>query len=204
MLLLAGAVVAVAGPAHAAGRPTALAAGRAIPDSAFLQPEDLRGATPTRSPDDAWPALRPPRPCATGGPGAASPRAEGTVSFMIGVGDRPTVVMEHLATYRSNGASRYVRDLHRALTRCGGCTEPDRVWTVLATDLAGDGSLLISVRETVEYAGELMTKDSYVVVARVGRAVVVLADVGWETGNGHEALVRELIGPAVRRAARLR
>ena len=194
-----GSSIALASTSHETRPP-------AIPDSALLQPSDLHGATPTPAPDDLWLDLRPPQPCADHGayPGSALRRADRAISAVIGVGDRPTVVMEHLATYRAHGAGRYLRELRGALDRCDGRDGPDRRWTVLATGLSGDESVLLRLRENVDYAGEPMIKDSYLAVARVGRAVVVVADVGWEAGSGHPALVRELITPAVRRAASLR
>ena len=54
-------------------------------------------------------------------------------------------------------------------------------------------------REYVEFAGTW--KDTFLLVARTGRVVVVLADNGWETGAGHRALVRRLSGIAISRAA---
>jgi len=109
---------------------------------------------------------------------------------MIGVADRPTVIVNDVATYASDGARRYLRDLRRHAATCDG-------WSVLGTGSAGDESVLLRLREHIDYAGT--DKDTYVLVARTGGAVVVVADTGWETGNGHEALVRELGVAAVRR-----
>ncbi|HWG98697.1 MAG TPA: hypothetical protein VNV66_05085 [Pilimelia sp.] len=203
--------VALIGPASPEQRPTLLAyhigwaPTPSIPDAAMLQPEDLGGATPTPVDGDAWRILRPPMPCGDRAyPSVALFRAQRAVSVLLGVDDRPTVVVEHLATYRSTGARQYLRELRHALVRHGGCDTPDREWTLLATGVAGPGSMLIRMRERIEYGGETLVKDTYLAVARVHRAVVVLADVGWETGHGHEALVRRLITVAVRRASTLR
>jgi hypothetical protein len=198
--------VALIRPAAPGQRPTVLAyhvasaPQPAIPDTAMLQSEDLRGATPEPVTDGYRSELRPPRPCVHGRYRSTTQlRAERAVSALIGVNDRPTVVMEHVATYRSDGAYRYLRELRRALAACQGPDELGGRWTVRATGVAGDDSLLLQHRQYVDYAD--MYKDTYVVVARVGRVLVVLADAGWETASGHEPLVRELSTVAVRRAA---
>jgi hypothetical protein len=190
--------VALIGRAAPGQRPTLIAYQLAsrprttIPDAAFLQPADLRGATLNPVTEDLWPDLRPPRPCT--GTRLPNAEAERAMSVMIGFDERPTVVMEHLATYRSDGADRYLRELRRGLAACG-----DTGWTVLATAVAGDESMLLRLREYIDYAQTW--KNTYVLVARVGSAVVVVADNGWETGSGHEDLVRDLSTAAVHRAA---
>jgi hypothetical protein len=180
---------AVALPASAAPAPPT------IPDTAMLQAADLHGAAPEPVTDDYWSALRPPQPC---GPyaGAGRSRADRAISAVVGIDDRPTVVMEHVAVHGPRGAHRYLRDLRRAAR---GCAESGVRWTVRGTGLAGDESLLLRRREYVEFAGTY--KNTYVAVARTGRVLVVVADAGWETGSGHESLVRELAVRAVSRAA---
>ena len=170
-----------------------------IPDAALLQPEDLGGATPEPVTGDYWSALRPPQPCADRPyPSTASRRVDRAVSAMVGVGDRPTVVMADVALYRGDGAHRYLRELRRAVAACDEPGPRDPRWTVLATGVAGDESVLLRLREYVDYAGTY--KNTYLVAARTGRVLVVVADAGWETGGGHEALVRDLSTAAVRRA----
>ena len=169
-----------------------------IPDAAMLQPADLRGAIPEPA-TDYWAALRPPQPCTDRPyPGAALLRADRAVQTLVGVGERPTVVMAHVATYRSNGADRYLTELRRALAACAEPGPLDERWTVLATGVAGDESMLLERREYIDFAESW--KSTYVVVARVGRVLVVVADAGWETASGHQALVRELSTRAVSRA----
>jgi hypothetical protein len=46
--------------------------------------------------------------------------------------------------------------------------------------------------------------DTYLMVSRIGRVLVVVHDLGWETGGGDEKLARDLGVIAVRRAAVLR
>jgi hypothetical protein len=204
-LVLTGSPPSWAGAA--ADRPpasaTRTAAGQpSIPDAALLQPEDLRGAPTTPVTDDYWDDLRPPQPCAAAPyPSGVLRRTERAVTAMVGFDERPTVVLEDVAVYRPGGAHRYLRELRRAVAACPKPGPDAPRWSVLATGVAGDESVLLRRREWVEYAAT--DKDTYVLVARVGRALVVLADTGWEDGDGHRALVRELSVPAVRRAAAL-
>lgn len=162
-----------------------------VPAAAMLQAVDLNG-TATTPVTDSWVALRPPQPC---GPYASAKlrRADRAVQAMIGVNDRPTVIVNDVAVYASDGAQRYLRDVRRAVATCG------HGWSVRASGVAGDESVLLRHREYIDYAQA--NKDTYIVVARTGRAVVVVADTGWETADGHEALVRSLSVAAVRRAA---
>jgi hypothetical protein len=202
----AWACVALIGRAAPAQRPTVLAyhvasaPQPAIPDAAMLQPADLRGATPEPFTDEHWSALLPPQPCAgTTYPSAALRRAGRSVSAMVGMNELPTVVLEHVAAYRSDGAHRYLRELRRGLAACDRPDQQGARWTTLAAGVAGDESLLLRRRVYLDYAGTY--HNSYLVVARVGRVLVVVADIGWETAGGHRALVRELGAKAVRRAA---
>jgi hypothetical protein len=65
--------------------------------------------------------------------------------------------------------------LRRALPRCGSRTDEVGQWTVVRTGVAGRDSLLIRLRASGEYPdGQPFTHTTYVIVARVGHAVVVL------------------------------
>jgi hypothetical protein len=227
-LFVAGvaALVAMSGAPFA---PSATAAPAApVPDSAMLQPADLGGVEVTAAPADLRPYLRPPRPGPAGWYRSQSLRqADRAVSAVVPVGERPTVVLEYVATYRAGGASRYLRELHMAVScpgrragmmpwhgvmgsgpagygpgQAGARSDgPNRRWSVVDAGLAGPGSLLLRLDERiVDPGGQPLTRSTYVAVARTGATVVVVADLGWETGSGHEAVVRDLIGPAVRRA----
>jgi hypothetical protein len=192
--------VALIGPAARNQRPAILAyriasaPAHSVPAAAMLQPADLNGADTTTVTDNYWSALRPPQPC---GPYASNKlrRADRAVQAMIGVDDqsRPTVIVNDVATYAADGAQRYLRDVRKAVATCG------HGWSVRASGVAGDESVLLRHREYIDYAQT--NKDTYIVVARTGRAVVVVADTGWETGSGQEALVRRLSVAAVQRAA---
>jgi hypothetical protein len=187
--LIGGIQPAMAGPAST-GPPAVAAVQPAIPDAALLQPEDLGGAPTTEVTDDYWDSLRPPQPCADRPYGSAAlRRADRAVSAMIGFEDRPTVIVNDVAVYRADGAQLYLRELRRHVASCDG-------WTVVAgrTD-----SVLLRHREYIDYAE--VYKNTYVMVARAGRVLVTVADTGWETGSGHEALVRDLGKVAVQRAA---
>jgi len=172
-----------------------------IPDKALLQAADLRGAATTVVEDANWARLRPPRPGADDPyPSTALRRGERAVSAVVGVDERPTVVVEYVAIYHSNGAHRYLRDLRRALEACQGVDDQGGRWKILAARVAGPDSVLLRLREDFEYAGGTIARDTYAAVARVGRVLVVVADAGWEAAAGHRGLVEELITPAVRRA----
>ncbi|MFI1994532.1 hypothetical protein [Actinoplanes sp. NPDC020271] len=192
--------LAMATPAAAApgtGAPSVIS----VPDEAMLQPADLGGVETMPAADDLRPWLRPPQPCALYR-SAALRGADRAVEAVYPVGDvRPTVLLEYVAVYRGGGAAQYLRELTRAVTRCSGCTDTGRTWQVVGTGIAGRHSLLLSVRETVGYEGDNRVQTSYVAVARTGHAIVVLADIGWEIGDGHEAVVRDLAPVAVARAA---
>jgi hypothetical protein len=144
----------------------------------MLQPADLRGAATSAVRDGDWIPVRPPLP---GGadlyPSIELRQSGGAVSATVVVGAAPTVVVEYVATFRSNGARRYLRDLRRALDRDQWVD--DSRWVVLAAGLAVRQSLLLRLREVVVHAGETRTKDTYAAVARVGRVVVVVASPGW-------------------------
>jgi hypothetical protein len=199
VLALAGTLV-TAEPAGAHGR----SPGR-IPATAFIQAEDLGGAEIMTPDATLRPFLRPALPCgARRYHSLGLRRAAGSISFMHHYAERPTVVIEHVALYRADGARRYLAELRRAMGR-HGCTDRTGRWTVLRRDVAGRDSLLIRLRErTTGYEGRPIIKDTYLIVARVGRAVVTLSDIGWEESSGHAPVVRTLIPIALRRAAALR
>jgi len=183
----------------------AFAAPVGIVDEALLQPADLHGARTGTLGQDSWAQLRPPRPGLGGSyPSTALLRCDRAVTAVLGVNQTPTVIVEYVAVYRSDGAQRYLRELRGALAACRGGDRHGSGWTVLSSGPAGRESLRLRLRESFEYAGEIVTKDTYIAAARVGRALVVVIDAGWETGDGHRELVEELITPAVRRAGILR
>jgi hypothetical protein len=197
VVVLGGALAVPAAPANAHA-PAGLGT---VPDAAFLRLGD-GGSRPDA---ELRPYLRPPRPGGTAGyPSLSLRRAEGTVSFLFGIGENqpPTVLLEYLATFHGAGAQRYLHQIRRALGSGAGLTDHDGVWTVLARRVAGPDSLLIRLRQNAENpVGDPIVQDTYLVVARSGRTVLVLADIGWEDGSGHPAIVTRLAPLALRRAA---
>ena len=194
-MLALGAAPAAAVPVGS-GRPVT-----SIPDAAMLQPADLGGHETAPADDDLRPWLRPPQPCGVFR-SAAKRTAERAIQAVYPVGDiRPTVLLEDVAYYRGTGAAQYLRELARAVGHCGGCTDQERTWRILDHGVAGRESLLLSVKETVSQEGSSRVKTTYLVAARTGHAVVVLSDIGWELGDGHEALVRQFAPAAVARAS---
>ena len=114
------------------------------------------------------------------------------------------LILEYVAVYRSDGAHRYLRELREALAACDGDDRQGGRWTILSAGLAGRESLRLRLRESFQYAGETIAKDTYIAASRAGRVLVVVVDAGWETGDGHRELVEELITAAVRRVGILR
>jgi hypothetical protein len=199
----AAASAAGAGPAGSTGAsPSAPASPVTVPASALLQPGDLGGAKPDRPTTNDLDHLSPPTPC-LGNPypsdalrlAAAKQRAV----VPTRAGSTPVVVFEHVARYRSGGAAQLITELKAAVQRCpgpGGASQ--RRWKLVRDD--GD-TLLLHVTRQGGQDGRPVTHTTVVGVARVGDAVVVVADLGWEDGSGTEALVGALLPVALRRAA---
>ncbi|MGA5299574.1 hypothetical protein ACPCHT_06565 [Nucisporomicrobium flavum] len=178
----------------------------ALPESVFLPPEDVGGAQPRHPDDEFGRYLRPPMPCRDGRYASRLlRRAEGTVLIDYPVAGFHTTLLEHVTRYRGAGAAAYLRELRLAAGRDGGCTDDAGLWTVEETGIAGPRSLLIRLHEEFEDpSGQPASKDSYLIAARTGQMVVVLADLGWEMGSGRADTVRDLVDAALRRAGTLR
>jgi hypothetical protein len=181
-----------------------------IPDAAMLRAEDLGGGDPPPAESVFWPHLQPPKPCA--GAPSASDRLRETqraITDMTGSGEtpeRPTVFLEYVARYRPGGAAQYLAELRDAIGRCPGAVgNGNGRWTATNAKLGGDDSLLIRLTRNVPgLGGQTARQTVYVAVARLGNAVVVVADLGWEGGNGHEPRVRQLTTAALHRAEIIR
>jgi hypothetical protein len=170
-----------------------------IPGRAMLQASELRGATPSTLDDGSWAHMRPPEPCGEGAyPSAALCRSSRAISAVVGVNGTFNVTVEYVGVYWPNGARRYVRDLQRALVTCRGM-DGQGSWKVIDTGLAGRYSLLLRLGQRADHAGRTATWVSFIAIARVGRVLVVVADIGGEAGDGRRELVAELISPALRR-----
>jgi hypothetical protein len=186
------------------GPPIALA-DRTEEAAALLQPEDLAGAQTIALPGSRWRHLRPPRPGVDAYQSDVLRRTDRAITATYTVADRPTTLLEHVSTYRRSGAADYMAELREALSGYHGCVEPTRRWMAVDDDLAGDESVMLRLREFRDESGGPARRlwTSYLLVARVGTGVVVLGDLGWAGGDGHEAVVRRLAPAAVCRAGRL-
>lgn len=164
-----------------------------IPDRAMLRPTDLGGSKPYPVDGESWPKLRPPRPCGAKTP---APSADRAVSAVIDVDQAPVVVLEYLALHRSEQAARdHLRGLRTALRGCD-----DKTWKLLSS---GRDRLVLRWSQSWEHVDQQITHHTYVVVARTGPVVVVVADVGWETSDGDQARAELLVTRAVKRASAL-
>ncbi|HWS38099.1 MAG TPA: hypothetical protein VN408_35855 [Actinoplanes sp.] len=165
-----------------------------IPDRAMLRPADLGGAKPYPVDGESWPRLRPPRPC---GAKVPVPSAERAVSAVIDADQAPVVVLEYLARHHTEQAARdYLSGLRTALRGCD-----DKTWKLLSS---GRDRLVLRWSQSWEHVDQQITHHTYVVVARTGPAIVVVADVGWETSDGDRSRAELIVTRAVKRASTLR
>lgn len=164
-----------------------------VPDAAMLQADDLGGVEPLAVDDESWPALRPPRPCGLTVP---APLADRAVSAVIDVDQGPEVIMEYVAVHRPGAAHGYLQRLRKAARACD-----DGVWRLAD---AGRDRLVLRWTRTWEHVGERITHHTFVVIARTGPAIVLVADAGWETGSGDRAIAEKVLTRATARAAVLR
>lgn len=196
--------VAAAGTASATPEPSA--GGSGIPAGALLQPADVRDAEPEPLPEGEFSYLRPLRPCGEERYPSDSSREDAVAVRYVpepaSGGEIPSVVTEFVGRHAPGGAAEQFEEIGAALKRCpGGLGEGERRWTILGSPNAGDQSVLVRVDQKESYADEKKeTVSRYAALARVGDAIVVVADLGWENTGGSEKLVRELIGKAVQRA----
>ena len=113
----------------------------------------------------------------------------------------PNVVVEYVALYETDSAQAFMTELRAAVNRCpGDGTRQSPTWAGLGNVNAGDDSLLIRYTLFGGYDGDPATKtEQYLAVARIGRVIMVLASVGWETSSGYATLARELAPVAAQR-----
>jgi hypothetical protein len=175
----------------------------AIPGAAMLQPEDLRGVVPERPAADVVPYLRPPRPCGKGGSSDRARLAAAAISVVYPLPalddepEHPTVLLELVMRFGGEGPAQYLAELRDELTRCAKGADGTR-WQVISDD---GTSLLFAVTKPQELPdGGTAPHTVPVFVARADSGVVVLADLGWESGGGDEKVVRQLAPRAVERA----
>jgi len=170
-----------------------------VPAAAMLQPADLKGARTDKAESDLAPHLRPPRPCGTVGPSEAQRDSAAAIKALYpqagGAGsEMPTVLIELVMRFRGDGAAKYLAELRADLDKCRAADKNGRTWVLTGEGLVGE-SVQLSVTERVEVGdGQRVPQTLPVIVGRVGDTVFMLTDLGWESGHGHEDLVRAL-GP---------
>ncbi|GIJ43124.1 hypothetical protein Val02_00100 [Virgisporangium aliadipatigenens] len=176
--------------------------GTTIPESAMLRPEDLGGANRLANAGRQDEFLRPPRPCGKGGASDAQRLAAARVHYAVTdedlTGRKVPVagLFELVMTFRPGGAQAYQAEVLEELGRCP-TGEGDRRWGL---DSSGD-VLRLFVDRPVQYADTPGRQKVPVLVARTGDVVVVLADTGYETGDGDPALLSAVLDKALARAA---
>jgi hypothetical protein len=187
-------------PSHPSSAPTTV-----IPDELLLHSADLGGAQPQASDVQYWreDGRIPPRPCTGGGqPSDADRAAERMIQATTGqLATGLNVVVQYVAVYHANGAQAFMTELRAALARCPGQGTVDSpTWTGQGPINIGDDSLLIRHSRFGGSNGFPGTKtDGYLAVVRIGRVILVLASVGWETSSGNPATARTLATTAAHR-----
>ncbi len=178
---------ASSGPATSSGAVT----GTGIPDGAMLQAGDLGGAKPYPVGADSWPKIRPPRPC---GLRVAKPSADRAVSAVVDVDQAPIVILEYVARYHTERAARgYLTGLRKSLRNCD-----DKSWKLVASE---PNRLVLRWTTRWEHVDQQITHHTFMVLARTGPTIVLVADAGWETSSGSRARPDQLITRALRRAS---
>ncbi|WP_412539644.1 hypothetical protein R8Z50_27920 [Longispora sp. K20-0274] len=189
-----------------------------IPDAAMLRVADLKLGPATAKidpePSDGYGAMA--LSVCAGGFGSDAQRARDR--RISGVAALPealeqqgqgilTTVQERVLVYTSGGAAAFLGEVRDQVGRCPGSADAaSGAWENLGSAGLGDESVVL--RNTRMSRGmpdqPAVEQRTYAVLVRVGDVVVVVADLGWESGDGHEQVTRTLAEVAVRRAAVLR
>jgi hypothetical protein len=175
-----------------------------IPAAALLQPPDVRDAKPESLEEGEFAHVRPLRPCGGDRYPSDGSRTDAVAKRYVVPGEPegsvPTVVVQFIGRHTPGGAADQAGDIEAALKRCpGGLGEGEHKWDVLETTAE---STLVRIGQRFSYADEEpATVNHYAALARVGDAIIVVADLGWENMDGSEPLVRDLIAKARQRAA---
>ena len=178
-----------------------------LTDKAFLQLADINGQEkPSRS---DGPALPPICKAALSG-GTIERQARHVIYWADGrpEGYIPDGTFEQTVTrYQPGAAMKFMSDLRAAVAGCANDTTDERPtrYAVVAEGFAGDGSLLFSM--TAAYAkdpvndpdGEKADVTRLISVVRVGDAVTILWEQGWEDGGSDRALVDLMTSRVVKR-----
>jgi hypothetical protein len=184
---------------------------RVIPAGALLQPADLNDAMLRTVEQGDFGHLRPLRPCNGGAgrypsDGGREAAVAVTTEYQENKELTATVVMEYLALHKPGSAADVIDDVRQALRRCpGGLGKDEYRWKIIGSGIAGDESILVRMEDTMTLPdGKKDVRQTYAALARVGDAVLVVADLGWEFAGGDERKVRALTKKAVERARVIR
>ncbi|MEU4625149.1 hypothetical protein AB0G04_34890 [Actinoplanes sp. NPDC023801] len=175
-----------------------------IPAAALLQPADVHDARPESLEEGEFAHVRPLRPCRGDRYPSDATRTDAVAKRYVVPGEQggstPSVIVQFVGRHTSGGAADQVRDILAALDRCpGGLGKDEYRWDVLESSAE---TTLVRIGQRFSYADEEpATVNHYAALTRVGDAVIVVADLGWENMDGSEPLVRELITKARERAA---
>ncbi|BBH69268.1 hypothetical protein ACTI_59530 [Actinoplanes sp. OR16] len=189
----------------ASASPPAASAG-GIPAGAVLQPSDVRDAEAAPLDQGLHAHVRPLRPCGDDRYPSDETRTDAVAMRFIVPGaeanSTPSVVTEFVGLHSSGGAAAQFAEISAALQKCPGglgSGADERRWTVLDSD---DDSMLVRIDQRYAYADQTPeTVSNFAALSRVGDAIVVVADLGWENMGGSEDLVRSLITKAEERAS---
>lgn len=177
---------------------------KGIPASALLQPSDTRNAEAQPLEEGDFSHVRPLRPC-----GDAKYSSDGSRTDAVATrftvpgaeqGSVPSVVVQFVGKHAAGGAADQFKEIDAALDKCpGGLGKDQHKWTIIDADA---NSILVRIEQRFSYADEEpATVSHFAALSKVNDAIVVVADLGWENMGGSEALVRDLIAKAEKRAA---
>ncbi|MFC6566178.1 hypothetical protein [Actinoplanes utahensis] len=175
-----------------------------IPAEALLQPADTGGAEAGKLAEGEFAHVRPLRPCGDARyPSDASRTDAVAMRYLIPgeqAGSVPAgVVVEFVGRHRAGGAAEQFTDIKAAIAKCpGGLGKGQHKWEIVKSD---DGFMVVRISQKYSYADEApATVSTFAAVSRVGEAIVVVTDNGWENSGGDQALVEDLIAKAEKRA----
>ena len=174
-----------------------------IPAEALLQPADT-GVKSDSLPAGEYSHVRPLRPCGDGRYPSDATRTDAVAVRFIVPGKAPEsvpagVVVEFIGRHSAGGAAEQFRDIKTAIGKCpGGLGKGQSKWEIVESD---EDSMLVRISEKYSYADEApSTVSIYSGVSKVGEAIVVVTDTGWENSGGDQAMVRDLMAKAEKRA----
>ncbi|GIG60182.1 hypothetical protein Lfu02_45540 [Longispora fulva] len=118
-----------------------------------------------------------------------------------------TSVQERVLVHAQGGSVAFMAEVRDQVGRCpGDAASTSGAWRNLGSAGLGDESVVLSNTRQVRPIPSMpaVEQRTYAVVVRIGDVVVIVADLGWESGSGHEQVTRQLAKVAVQRAGVLR